>query len=95
MKGKRTKRSYKRSMTSRDWKRFERLSDNDIDTSDIPELGPDFWKQARVVFPKKKQSIALRVEEDILEWFKQGGRGYQSRMLAVLRSYVNAQRSVH
>jgi uncharacterized protein (DUF4415 family) len=63
---------------------------------DAPEgesLGPDFWKQARVVFPDgPKERLTVRFDRDVVEWFKAQGRGYQTRMNAVLRSYFEAQR---
>ena len=58
------------------------------------ELGEDFWRNARIVMPKPaKEAISLRVDQDILAWFRNQGRGYQSRMNAVLRAYVESQRS--
>jgi uncharacterized protein (DUF4415 family) len=55
-------------------------------------LGPDFWKSARVVLPRSKKAINMRVDADMLEWFKSKGPGYLTRMHAVLRSYYEAQR---
>ena len=54
------------------------------------ELGEDFWRNARVVMPdaRNKTSIHLRVDTDVLEWFKQHGKGHLKRMNAVLRAYV-------
>ena len=66
------------------------LHDKDIDTSDIPELDADFWKHAKLVMPKTKKTISLRLDPDILSWFKSLGCGYQTRMNAVLRAYMNA-----
>ena len=58
-----------------------------------PELGPDFWKQARVVYPDgPKQQLTMRLDADMVEWFKEQGKGYQTRMNAVLRSYYESQR---
>ena len=71
-------------------KRLEEVAaipDSEIDYSDIAELGPEFWENARVVFPQPKKTVTIRVDGDVLEWFRKGGRGYQSRMNAVLRSY--------
>ncbi len=82
--------SEKDSMSEKDWQRFRAMKDKDIDTSDIPELGEDFWKSAKLVMPQPKQSISIRVDEDVLEWFKAQGKGYQSRINAVLRAYVDA-----
>lgn len=67
-------------------------SDDQIDYSDIPELGADFWKNARIVEPATaKQQLTIRIDTDILDWFRAKGKGYQSRMNAVLRAYVDAQ----
>jgi uncharacterized protein (DUF4415 family) len=64
------------------------MPDEQIDTSEIPELGPEFWQQAQVVLPPAKEVVTLRVDRDVVAWFKQAGKGYQSRMNAVLRSYM-------
>lgn len=57
-----------------------------------PELGPDFWERAQVVDPQQKKSVHLRVDADVLEFFKNQGKGHLTRMNAVLRAYVNAHR---
>ncbi len=58
------------------------------------ELDEDFWRNAKIVMPKSaKEAISLRVDQDILAWFRNQGRGYQSRMNAVLRAYVESQRT--
>lgn len=72
-------------------KRIEELQnipESDIDTSDIPELDEHFWEKAQVVTPLTKQAISLSIDSDVLDWFKNQGKGYQSLMNAVLRSYV-------
>jgi uncharacterized protein (DUF4415 family) len=63
--------------------------------ADAPEaepLGPDFWKSARVVMPTGKTSVHLRLDSDVAEWFKSRGNGHLTRMNAVLRAYVEAQK---
>lgn len=58
-----------------------------------PSLGPDFWANARVVYPEgPKKQLTIRLDPDIVAFFKTQGRGYQSRINAVLRSYVEAHR---
>ncbi len=57
-----------------------------------PALGPDFWKKTEVRPPRAKTSIHLRVDADILEFFKEQGPGHLTRMNAVLRAYVDASR---
>jgi uncharacterized protein (DUF4415 family) len=65
--------------------------------ADAPEieLGEDLWRHARVVVPPGKTSVHLRVDADVLAWFKAQGRGHLSRMNAVPRVYMEAyQRKV-
>ena len=75
-----------------DWKRLDRMDDSEIDYSDIPETDEDFWKNAKLVVPVQKAKISIRLDKDILEWFKAEGKGYQTKINAVLRSYVEAHR---
>jgi uncharacterized protein (DUF4415 family) len=72
-------------------KELENIPESAIDTSDIPELDANFWSKAKLVNPPTKQAISLRVDRDVLDWFKNQGKGYQSLMNAVLRSYVEHQ----
>jgi len=61
--------------------------------ADAPEaesLGAEFWKSARVVVPSGKTSVHLRLDSDVVEWFKARGKGHLTRMNAVLRAYVDA-----
>ena len=74
-----------------DWERLASMTDADIDTSDIPELDETFFQQAKVVMPENKQAISIRLDADVLEWFRLKGRGYQTHINAVLRAYVDAQ----
>ena len=72
---------------------IEAMPDQDIDTSDIPEVDEDFFANAKLIMPTttKKVPLSMRVDDDVLAWFKsQGERGYQTRMNAVLRAYVQA-----
>jgi uncharacterized protein (DUF4415 family) len=68
------------------------LPDEAIDYSDIPELDEDFWQNAELVMPDGKARITLRLDRDVLEFFRRGGPGYQTRINAVLRAYVSARR---
>ena len=81
---------YDRALTP---KELAALPDDEIDYSDIPELDEEFWANARVVEPQNKTAISIRVDKDILEWFKAHGKGYQSRINAVLRAYYEAKRT--
>jgi len=74
-----------------DWARLDAMADKDIDTSDIPPLDKEFFANAELRMPKTKSMISMRVDADVLEWFKEQGTGYQTRMNAVLRLYMEAQ----
>ncbi len=73
-------------------KKLLAMRDEDIDYSDIPELDDDFWENAKIVTPPGKERITFRVDREVLEYFRKDGPGYQTRMNAVLRSFVEAHR---
>ena len=79
----------KRSKTN--WNKVDSLPDSKIDYSDIPELEPRFFRQA-IQWPGRKLQITLRLDPDVLAFFRQHGKGYQTTINAVLRRYVEAQR---
>ena len=58
-----------------------------VDTS-----APGFWETAELRMPEPKGQITLRIDRDVLDWFRKSGRGYQTRMNAVLRSYMDAHK---
>jgi uncharacterized protein (DUF4415 family) len=79
-----------------DWERLDRLTDAGIaaEVAADPDAAPiadDAWfRDAELVLPEPKQAISLRLDPDVLRWFKDQGPGYQSRMNAVLRRYAAA-----
>lgn len=78
-----------------DLAKLRRVTDREIRRTAPPELSglPDgFWADAVVVNPVPKRPISLRVDSDVLAWFKEQGPRYQSRINAVLRSYVSVMR---
>ncbi|MGA2610588.1 MAG: BrnA antitoxin family protein [Terriglobia bacterium] len=86
----------KKSGTSRksrtNWKRVDALKDDRIDFSDTPELTPEMFARAVVrrglkPVPRKEQ-LTIRVDSDVLEWYKRQGAGYQTRINALLRAYM-------
>ena len=88
----------KRSTTTKsrtdqtDWRRIDALKDEDIDLSDIPEITPEMFARAvrRRNFkpiPRKKQ-LTLRVDSDVVDWYKKQGPGYQTRINSLLRAYM-------
>lgn len=75
-----------------DWKQLAAMKDEDIDTSDIPELDEDFFNQAELRVPVKKP-VTIRLDSDVLDWFKEQGQGYQTRINHLLRKYMEAHQS--
>ena len=80
----------KRSRTQ--WQKVDQLQDAAVDTTDIPPLGQDFFRRAILRLPAPKASITIRVDRDVIDWFKAQGAGYQTRINAILRMYMEAQR---
>jgi uncharacterized protein (DUF4415 family) len=74
------------------WRHINKLKDKDIDYSDIPELGDDFFKHAKIVMPKNKKLVSLRLDEEVLDFFKAQGKRYQTKINAVLLAYVRSHR---
>jgi len=92
MKGRITRTTSKvRTKGKTDFKRLRRMRDADIDDSDIPRLDKSFWKNAELTMPLPKDRLTIRVDHDVVEWLKQAGSGYQTRINAILRSYMKAQ----
>jgi uncharacterized protein (DUF4415 family) len=60
-----------------------------------PIAQPEDWTATPLPMPKGKRLISLRLDADLIDWFQQGGRGYQTRMNAVLRAWVEAQKRRH
>jgi uncharacterized protein (DUF4415 family) len=75
-----------------DWKRIDSLRDEDIDYSDIPRLGPNFFANA-ILWPGPKKQITLRLDPDVIAFFRKTGRGYQTTINAVLRKYVEGSKA--
>ncbi|HEX8652263.1 MAG TPA: BrnA antitoxin family protein [Pyrinomonadaceae bacterium] len=85
----------KKSQT--DWTRVDELKDEDIDFSDTPEVPPQMFARAVVrrglkQRPRKAQ-LTLRVDSDVLEWFRKQGQGYQTKINALLRAYMDAHKA--
>ena len=82
------KKNYDRALSA---KELAALPDSDIDYSDIPELNDEFWDNAVIEVPANKQRLTVRFDADMVAWFKSQGRGYQTKMNAVLRSFYESQ----
>ena len=75
-----------------DWERIRAMADEEIDTGDIPPLDDDFFAHAELRLPKPKQSVTIRLDADVVEWYKAQGKGYQTRMNAILRRYMEVHK---
>jgi uncharacterized protein (DUF4415 family) len=80
----------KKSIKS-DLARLNRMKDSEIDYSDIPPLGEEFFKKATVPWPPAKHQLTIRLDLDVLEWLKANGRGYQTRINRILRAAMESQ----
>lgn len=80
-----------------DIERLRSMTDDEIDFSDIPRTTPEMWakgivrKGFKTVPPK--QQLTLRLDEEVVEFFKETGAGYQTRINALLRAYVDAHKA--
>jgi uncharacterized protein (DUF4415 family) len=72
------------------WENLATMPDSAIALSEINELDELFFNNAELRLPKPKKSISLRLDDDVFNWFKNQGKGYQTRINAVLRLYVQA-----
>ena len=77
-----------------DWVRIRNMKDEDIDFSDIPPLTDEFF--ARAIIRKglkpvrRKDQLTLRIDQDVITFFKDQGRGYQTKINQLLRAYMEA-----
>jgi uncharacterized protein (DUF4415 family) len=74
-----------------DFARLAKMKDEDIDLSDAPEITPEMFAKAivrRGLKPRTKTQLTLRVDSDVLEWYKKQGRGYQTKINMLLRAYM-------
>jgi uncharacterized protein (DUF4415 family) len=89
------KRTSTVSKPKTDWDELDTLTDEQVRAG--IEADPDaqptdeaFWKTAKIVMPQPKETMTIRIDADVLEWFRKQGRGYQTRINAILRSYMRA-----
>ena len=85
-----------RGESGTDWARVDAMTETELEASiaadpdDVHDT-PD-WSQAVLGLPPRKEHINIRIDADVLAWFKQTGRGYQTRMNNVLRAFVESRR---
>lgn len=74
--------------------RIRAIKDEDIDFSDIPPLDEDFWQHAKrfhELYRPRKTQITAKIDADVVAWLKSGGKGYQTRINAILRQAMLQQ----
>ena len=75
-----------------DFARLDKMKDEDIDYSDAPEITPEMFAKAivrRGLKPRVKKQVTLRMDGDVLDWFKKQGSGYQTKINLLLRAYMD------
>jgi uncharacterized protein (DUF4415 family) len=82
-----------------DWDRVRNMSNADAHAAlasdaDVKPTDADFWESAEVVLPRSKEVVTIRLDADVLEWFRQE-RGYQTRINAILQAYMKAHVKEH
>ena len=81
-----------------DWARVDALTDEDIDKAiaSDPDAAPimtdEELARGRIVYPEPKRQISIRLDREVIDWFKRQGPGYQTRINAVLRAFMNLRR---
>lgn len=80
-----------------DWDRLRALKAADIHEAlegdpDAVPTDEHFWQNAKVVMPRRKEMVTVRLDADLLDWFKHQGKGYQTRINSILRAYMEANR---
>jgi uncharacterized protein (DUF4415 family) len=78
-----------------DWDRLRRMTDEDVERAaladpDAPPTDFDFWQDAAAATPGERERVTLRLDREVVAFFRRQGPGYQKRMNAVLRAYVEA-----
>lgn len=76
-----------------DFNKLDAMKDLDIDYSEIPELNSAFFQAASMPLHPKKQQLTIRIDSDLVEWLKQHGKGYQTRINTILRAYMQVQKN--
>jgi uncharacterized protein (DUF4415 family) len=76
-----------------DWARVDAMTEEELEASiDHEEEGEIDWSSVTTTLPVPKQQVTVRIDGDVIDWFKAHGPGYQTRMNAVLRAYVEAKK---
>jgi uncharacterized protein (DUF4415 family) len=77
-----------------DRERLSMMKDEEIYLIDSPEFDSSFFENATLQLPEPKKAVNIRIDVDVLEWYKHLGPGYQTRMNAVLKMYMQTKREI-
>ena len=80
------------SLSAKRLKEIEAIQDKEIDYSEIPEADESFWQRVELQMPQPKKGIYIRLDTDIIDWLKSKGKGYQTRMNAMLRELMRSEK---
>ena len=80
------------SISAKRPKEIEAIQDQDIDYSEIPEADESFWQRVELQMPQPKKGIYIRLDTDVIDWLKSKGKGYQTRMNAMLRELMRSEK---
>ena len=78
------------NLTEQEKKRLDLMTDDKIDYSDNSATDENFWGKVKIVQPQLKAKVTMRLDQSIVDWFKKEGRGYQTRINTILKSYIQA-----
>lgn len=81
-----------KNMSETDWARIDALTDEDIDTSDIPPLSEEFFAKARWRLPPKPMTVVIQIDPETFEWFQSQGETSEQQMAMALRIYAESGR---
>lgn len=92
--------TYREAHGTTDWARVSAMTDAEVELRALADMAennidPDWPERAAVVMPYAKERITVRLDHDVLAWLKSQGRGYQTRINAILRAYVEKQKERH
>jgi uncharacterized protein (DUF4415 family) len=77
-----------------DWARIDAMTDEEVDTSDIPPLDDSFFSNAQLRMPKDKVAVMVSIDKEVSDWFDSQGEDSKSLMSAALRIYAEAHREL-
>lgn len=82
-------------LTKTDWDKIDAMSDDDLDYDEAPEITEEFFKIAFTRKPTQKKAVSLRLDSDLIDFFKSNNKKYQTKINDVLRAYKLAYDLAH